>query len=321
MPQAMPAPLGSPASLATAIDRALAWLADVQEDDGDIPVFACRRRDLSGGRHLDSSPFNVAHILEGVRACPGPKAAAVARGLAAYLWREASERGTWSYFGRKTGREIDDDLDDTCCCAALLGDGDAQAAARLAANLEPVLANRDAAGRFTTWLRAPAAKNDVDAVVNANVLWYLKDHPRARAAATWLCDLVISGAEQEAVLYYENRLTLYFALARALAAGATALAPVRAPILARLELLEPETLDVVELSFACAAAQRLRGPAVLEARLLAALLAQQRPDGSFPAAPVWNGPEHPAPRAVWWGGEPLSTGLALNCLAWAAQPA
>src|SRR5690606_7426859 len=101
--------------LARAIERGLAWLSDVQEDDGDLPVYACRRRDLAGHRHHDSSPFNVVHILEGVAACPGPLAVEIAAGLEGYLWREASETATWSYFARKTGRGIDDDLDDTCC--------------------------------------------------------------------------------------------------------------------------------------------------------------------------------------------------------------
>jgi len=303
----------TPDDIEGAIARGLAWLADVQEADGDIPVFACRRRDLSGRRHLDSSPFNVAHILEGVRACGGPEAGAIAAGLKAYLWREASPRATWSYFARKTGRKIDDDLDDTSCCAALLRGGEHDA--DLAANRELVLANRDELGRFKTWLRPPEARNDVDSVVNANVLWYLGDHEGARAAAAWLCELVRTGAEGPTVLYYENRLTLYFALARALADGASCLAPVRAPILDRLEAVELETLDVVELAFCCRTAQRLGGPAGERARLLEALLGRQAADGSFAAAPVWNGPEHPAPRCVWWAGEPLSIGLALSCLA------
>ncbi|PRQ02412.1 hypothetical protein ENSA5_23390 [Enhygromyxa salina] len=303
----------TPDHVEDAMSRGLAWLADVQEGDGDIPVFACRRRDLSGRRHLDSSPFNAAHILEGVRACGGPEAGAIAAGLEAYLWREASPGGTWSYFARKTGRKIDDDLDDTSCCAALLRGGERDR--DLASNRELILANRDEHGRFKTWLRPPEARNDVDSVVNANVLWYLGDHEGTRAAAAWLCELVRSGAEAPTVLYYENRLTLYFALARALAGGASGLAPVRAPILDRLERVELGALDAVELAFCCRAAQDLDGPAELRARLLEALLGRQAADGSFPAAPVWNGPEHPAPRSVWWAGEPLTIGLALGCLA------
>lgn len=310
----------SPTQLDLAIERGLAWIHDVQEDDGDIPVYASRRRDLRGGHHLDSSPFNVVHILEGVSACSGPLAAELGAGLQRYLWREMSEAGTWSYFARKTGRTIDDDLDDTSCCAALLRELDPEQAPRLAANRGPILANRDERGRFKTWLRRADARNDVDAVVNANVLWYLGDDEGGRAAASWLCELVERGEEQPAILYYENRLTLYFALARALAAGTTSLEPVREPILAALAALELESRDCVELAFACAAAQRLAAGPQLRYALLGALLERQRVDGSFPPAPVWNGPEHPAPRSVWWGGEPLSIGLALTCLAAARGP-
>lgn len=309
----------TPSILEQRIERALSWLVDIQEDDGDVPIFASRRRDLSGHRFLDSSPFNVVHILAGVRACASPRVDTLARGLEAYLWREASDRATWSYFARKSGRQIDDDLDDTACCAAVLRQADPQRDAELAGNVPLLLGNRDAQGRFFTWLRPPEARNDVDAVVNANVLWYLGDRDETQSAATWLCELVAEGDENRAVLYYENRLTLYYAIARALDGGARSLAPTCAPILSRLAALEPEALDVVELAFACSAAQRLRGPEVLTERLLDALLERQDAQGWFPVAPVWNGPEHPAPRSVWWGGEPLSTGLALDCMGWAAR--
>ena len=86
------------------IERALSWLRDVQEDDGDLPIFASRRRDLAGHRFLDSSPFNAVHILAGIRACSSPLVDGIAGPLEGYLWREASERATWSYFARKSGR-------------------------------------------------------------------------------------------------------------------------------------------------------------------------------------------------------------------------
>lgn len=311
-------------ALGPAAARALEFLADVQEDDGDFAVFAATDRQLRRGAVLDSSPFNVAHVLCALGAFPGEAGERLRGRAAAYLLREADpERATWSYFARHTGRRLDDDLDDTACASAALRG--AAPPAWLARNVRWVLGNRDERGLFRTWIRPPGAANDVDAVVNANVLFYLGDRPETAAAAAFLREIVARGEEAAHVVYYENELALYHALTRAHRAGAASLANASKAVAARLErrfgaggaaLAE---LGAVDLSFAALALLHAEavGPALTA--LIGALLDLQSPDGSFPPAAVWNGPEPPAPRSVWWGGTPISTALAGECLCRAAR--
>ena len=66
-------------------------------------------------------------------------------------------------------------------------------------NIERILSNRDAEGRFLTWMWEPdwsglpqglSLPPETCPVVNANVISYLGDRPETRAAQHWLATLI-----------------------------------------------------------------------------------------------------------------------------------
>ena len=80
--------------------------------------------------------------------------------------------GVWRYWPR-----IPPDVDDTALCSLAIGP---RALLLFYSNIERILSNRDAEGRFLTWMMGPGLPNftpDLCPVVNANVISYLGNRP------------------------------------------------------------------------------------------------------------------------------------------------
>src|SRR5919202_4739273 len=155
------------------------------------------------------------------------------------------EGGFWRHWSRAHPhhRLLPYDLDDTSCASAAL----LRAGRRIPDNRSVLAANRDRRGMFLTWLlprprwtgrahlrvtlaallhpaalllffrRTSARPGDVDAVVNANAIHYLKDDPAAQAVAERLVRIVEAGAETQADKWYDNEAVVRYFLSRALA--------------------------------------------------------------------------------------------------------
>lgn len=223
----------------------------------------------------------------------------------------------------------------------LAGGEDAPANARL------LLANRNADGLFLTWMvprwrwrggahaalalgqlaRAPflyrffrdtsADPADVDAVVNANALFYLGDFSGSEKVAAFLSAAVDEGREQQCDKWYDNPFVIYYFLSRALAkvsSPATSLVAERVARQAPADALETALAACALMS--CAA----RPPATM----IEALIGWQRPDGAWPRVPLYHGGRErrrdgsfadPDPHTPFWGSEALTTGFCIEALA------
>lgn len=293
---------------------AIGFLARVQQVTGELPSYRYRDPQLASGRELDPTPFVTSLVVHALANVDDPQADAVrARGLA-FLRAEREPPGVWRYWHARTGRGIDPDLDDTCCAAfELRRAGDGELAADAA-----ILANRTPHGVFKTWLRAPAAPNDVDSVVNANVLLYLGARAETMPAIDALCRIINAGAEGGTSSYYLDPLALHYMVSRAFHHGVRELASCRARILARLaeRMRSGSAGDPLATALAISTAINLDAdrPGWLAAAV-DTLLAAQAADGSWPAVAFYRGPEPPAPPSVWWASEALTTALCLEALA------
>ena len=168
----------------------------------------------------------------------------------------------------------------------------------------------------TTILLTEAEPDDVDAVVCANVLALLGDRAETAATAAYLTDVVLSGREASCDKWYHRPLAVHHAIARAAARGATRLMPAREQAIGRILAhrrpsgeFGDDALDTA-LALSALADWGYAGDEAQDAA--SALLAAQRPDGSWPREPYYVGGPKLLTR---WGSAEVSTAFCLCALA------
>jgi hypothetical protein len=302
-----------------AVRNAIAFLERRQSATGELRVLA------SGVPDPALFPTAVmAHSLSFA-----PEAALVRRRALDFLAAEMEPRGLWKHWPRAHPhhRSLPPDLDDTSCASAVL-----QHAGRSFPDNRDLLAgNRNAHGLFYTWKltaaqfrhplalwfffrRTSAKPFDVDAVVNANVLFYLGAIPATRAVIAHLLRVLREDRETVCDKWYDNPFVVWYFFSRALHA------------------IAPEAGDLIETKIAAATPANALERALAACSLLYwgrtadvdALLAMQLESGAWPAAPLYHGGRtrrrdgsfadvHPdTPR---WGSEELTTAFCIEALA------
>jgi len=327
--------------------RGIAYLAAVQRPDGEFPVEASSDPTLASGGTLDPSVFPTALVTRSLSF--HPEAAEPRRRGLSFLRREMDRHGLWRHWTREHPyhRQLPPDLDDTSCASLAL----AEAGERFPDNRHLLLANRNGAGLFYTWLaprfawtgrrhlgvtlrqlahaptlwlffrRTSAAPRDVDAVVNANVLLYLGRFAGDEAVADFLTGVLEQDREAACDKWYDNRFVLWYFLSRALAGRSprgTAL------ILDKLRSARPSGALETALA-ACATRSCGAQPG---ASAITSLLSLQQPDGAWPRAALYHGGRErradggfaePHPDTPRWGSEALTTGFCVEALSFGGE--
>ena len=300
-------------SVREAIALGLRFLQDAVGADGAWPVRRYANRELAGPGSSESPPFVAGLGLLALRECDDPVAARLRLRTRTFLHACMDYPGVWRYWPR-----LPPDADDIAICSLAAGP---HLWLLLARNVELLLACRDCAGRFRTWMAGPekvsAGLNPVDSVVNANVVAYLGDRPETRAAQCWLATLVVDGSARDLALrYYPEPIDLYVALARARSLAPPVFARLRPALAARiLSCRQPEGGfgDVMRTAQALTALHRLRAAdrAEVVRPALGRLLAAQRSDGGWPECLAWLG--QPG-TALGFGSEALTTACCVEAL-------
>ncbi len=280
---------------AQAQSRGLRALRRLQAADGSFPLQ--RRLQVpwwrQGARWQPCGPlFSTAYVLLSA----GRLLPAESRDAAlAYIRRARRGDGLWDY---DPALGIPPDSDCTACALA------AQAL------LDPTGADPGGPALLRSFWRAPdgpfrswpdngmwALPERDDAVVNCNVLHALRLLGATPSAAEVAAALRLLAASGEGSRYYCAPSTLAHAARRAGFAWEDLPAGLRRP---------PEAGDAADV------AQHLAAQPDQDPRLVGALLALQRPDGSWPVAPWVRAVGEPTPL---WGSAAVSTALALEALA------
>jgi hypothetical protein len=307
-------------SCADTVARGLGFLSEAQLPHGEFPSFRHGDDTLSGPGQADGAVFPTTIVLYSLSLLDDPAARALVRRGLGFLWEERGAGNLWRYWSSSNPRPIDPDLDDTCCTSFLLRHLGACGHLR---NEEAILATRAPDGLFKTWVRDASARNDVDSVVNANVVLYLGEREETRPAVSALSGILQDGGEEGTSWYYLDPLALQYAASRALVHGAGGLARCGPAVVGRV--LDRRRADGSlgnELQTAlalCVLANfgQAGHPAVPAA---AAWLSEaQQPDGRWARRAFYAGPEPPAPHAVWWGSESVTTALCLEALVKVSQ--
>jgi hypothetical protein len=197
------------------LDAALAFLKTQQRSNGEFPTFKARDSALVHERRFDSTPFATTYVLHAMSYLDRADVRELTSPALDFLETEMEAHGVWRYWtaGHPQHGFIPPDLDDTCCVSAAL----ARHGRSVPDNREVILANRNRAGLFYTWLvprparsrsraywsvtlrHAPISRQrlnfwrltearpwDVDCVVNANVLLHLGDGEAAGPVVDFL---------------------------------------------------------------------------------------------------------------------------------------
>ena len=301
-------------ALSAPIARALSFLEARQKPSGEFPneswtIFAPEPE-------ADTSVFPatlIAHCLSAV-----PEAAdAMRRRTLDFLEAEMEPTGLWRHWTRDNEKHVIPcpDLDDTSCASAALRDG----GRRAPDNIRRILRNRWFGGLFRSWVITrekilgpkwtwwfftvtPSRPFDVDAVVNANVLFYLGRRRETEPVVAWLVDILARGAEDGCDKWYIRHFVIWYFFSRALRSSEPAAGPL---LLARLASAEAKT----PLERALAMSIGMDWGEVPDDEEVRALLAAQQPDGSWPREDVYRGANRR------WGSAELVTAFAVEALA------
>lgn len=327
-----------------ALTRAVAFLEQQQLPNGEFPAYVARDEALQQERRLDSTPFVTTYVLYslGFVSEPGVREM-IDKGLD-FVAGEMQVPGVWRYWSthHEHHRHTPPDLDDTCCSAFVL-----RHFGRPVPDLANLLlANRDPAGRFYTWLvprfqptvylpywrvtlrealRLPvllafwrlteAAPDDVDGVVNANVLLYLGACPEAKAVVDYLQQELEAGREASCDKWHLNACSFYYAVSRAYFNGTAGLARLREGIVRRLTARQEAGGafgNPSETAMGAAALLNLGERGTVLEQAVQHLVYTQHPNGSWQAhALYFGGPK----RYYGWGSEALTTALCVEVLA------
>lgn len=277
----------------------------------------------------DPSVFGSALI---VRSLEGVAGTEQLRGRACdFIASHQEPHGVWRHWtrGHAQFRYVPPDLDDTAmACVALARNG-----RPVPDNRALFLANRDERGLFFSWisLRArpvasfaywwislthflrhpvhsvmfysitPSERGDVDAVVNANVLYYLGRSAATEPVVGLLLDVLREQRETTADKWYDNPFVVWYFFSRVLRAAGADAGPI---VLERLRSRTPETA----LERALAICVHLDWGVRPDAGELRALLDAQLPSGAWPLAALYKG------RNVRWGSEETTTGFCIEAL-------
>jgi hypothetical protein len=327
----------------SSIARGLAFLEQSQGRDGGFVTLMSTDPQMATGCAPDPAIFPVALIAQALAGVP--EARDVHGRALDFLAAEMAPLGLWRHWTREHPhhRRLPPDVDDTACAAqALLAAG-----RPVPANQTILFGNLDRAGRLRTWIipRAESAaisaqwraatpqlqhaliqhlffkhtsaeRGDVDAVVNANALFYLGDAPQTVSMAAWLAAVLERGEEAICDKWYENPFAVWYFFARALAPlrpdlGALASAKIRAAC----------PSNAMEAAMAVSALANWGEP--IEELLVEDLMARQTPSGAWPVAALYHGgrarrPEggfhDPHPDTPRWGSQALTTALCLEAL-------
>jgi len=297
------------------VARALDFLRRRQAPDGEFATRLWRAGQEPGAGVRDHSVFVTACVLYGLRHVEPSRVADVERAAVRFLIRAMQPPGVWSYWTAASGKRIDPDMDDTALISFLLRRHHPHIA--LGSNVEAMLAARDGAGRFCTWLRPANRPNDVDPVVNANVVLHLGERRETRAACAYLRDCALAGSGSP--WYYVDDAALHYAITRAAWHGVRALDDVGGALVDKaLARQRRDGSFGDELCTAWTVSTLLNARSdQLEAIARAAdwLVRRQLPHGGWPCVAAFAGPEPPGPRTFRWGSEELTTAACVEALA------
>ncbi len=267
------------------ISLGLNFLESTINEDG---AWHCIRFNVSNPdipRHFERPPFISAYCVLALESSDDSRANAMCNAAKSHLVSTIEYPGLWRYY-----RHLPQDLDSTTLCSLVIGNHPWVVLGR---NIPQILANRDAQGRFMTWVLegeepdvVTVFRIEADPVVNANVISYLGNHPETKDAQQWLESLITEGNLDGTSKWYPDPVAIYYATARAVIKVQPVLDHLRPILVDRILELSDEKGEfdnILQTAQAVSALNNLGGLESIDTkRLVERFIETQREDGSWP---------------------------------------
>ena len=300
-----------------AIDAGVAFLESVQLPSGEIPIEISPNAEMRDGCVREPVVFPAA--LAARVLSDAPAALRVRARALDFLEREMDPAGLWRHPSSDKPQHYDTplDVDDTALASAAF----LSAGRPVPDNRRVLIDNREPNGLFRTWIvrwkphplltrrffRYTAETRDVDAVVMANVVYYLGAREETRAAIEHMLEVLHAGREMRSTIWYGSRFTVWYFFSHALRRIAPEAGDLIVP---RVQAAAPG--NALELALALSTLQIWgRNPDV------SPLLDAQLASGGWPSAGFYHmgrRRDEPQPKPPWWGSEALTTVFAIEAL-------
>lgn len=303
------------AKLNAAIDKGLAYLARQQQADGGFISFSSAN--MQPFRRIRSwqTTFVPALMLTALAGTDTPPAGKVRGGLAQFLLGQKSPNGSFNYWSKQAPEYTDmpypDDLDDTFCALAglFLHDQKLISQEMLAQAIKLLLATEtQTGGPYRTWLVPPNSEKiwlDVDVAVNSNIAYFLSlVSDGVPNLDRFMEEAIANNAFRSP--YYPTIYPFLYYFARAYR-GAH-----RPRLLKKIQKLHTPKLSALDTALCISARLRLEDTAPMTP-FIEQLLAEQRRDGSWPAAAFYADPEIKG-KLYYNGAAALTTAMVIEAL-------
>jgi hypothetical protein len=331
-------------NLEKTIKRGLEYLAGKQLVTGEFAAYRSADPLMKEDCVLDSSPFPTALIVFSLSFSNAIDAVKMIRQATDFLLSEMEKHGVWRYWTSKHPyhKSIPPDLDDIACVSSVLQ----QNKISFTNNSKLLLENRNAKGLFYTWI-VPRIKlpgnlkylrvvfkealkpirlyyfwklneskpNDIDAVVNSNVLFYLGKRQETKVVIDYLIDIVRNNKEEGCDKWHLSPFNLQYFISKNYFAG-----------IAEFEIIRNESINKL-LTAADSASENknniletaLAGCALLNWNCMIdkiqpyidKIIKYQDEAGSWPIFPLYYG----GPKKYFgWGSREITTSYCLEAL-------
>jgi hypothetical protein len=252
--------------IAQSISKGIDYLYQHQYPHGEFCVYISGDDSMQGWNHPDSSNFGSVLIGSSLLFLKeDPKVKEMLKKTAAFLRYQMARGGTWHHYTNLHYLRplCPLDVDDTSCISHFLQQQNVDFPK--ADNKALLLANRRKDGLFYTWFTfrlrmnsnrtywrialkefiqpvksllfwrsAECSRYDVDAIVNANVLYYLGDVEATQPIIELLTKVIEEGKEADCDKWYINPFTAYYFISRNYYAGITKLEAIRKKLIDRI---------------------------------------------------------------------------------------
>lgn len=314
--------------------RALEFLHRCQLADGEFPTCASPTPSMRQNSRFDSSPFVTSLVVHSLSHVVHALAQDMVARAASFLRSEMEGPGLWRYWSSRNPRhkQLELDLDDTCCCSHALR----RAWREAPDNVGVLLANRRGDGLFYTYIAprvgsppevlnalAPLANgatimrlamagmlHEIDPIVQANVLLWLGERQETQPVTEYLTGLLRARHTAARSHYYPDPLAVSYFVSRAYACGCAGLGEARDAIIGRVENRTSAGYgSALAMALAACTLRNAGCDAPVLKRTLDELLAAQRPDGSWPRSTFYTD------QFSFYGSEALTTAMCVEALA------
>ncbi len=329
------------------IDKGVAYLYHHQYPNGEFCVYIANDAPMKKWTATDSSVFPTALIASSLIFLEKrPLVDETLKKATFFFECQMKKGGLWNHFtNRHPLRNISPyDVDDTALVSSVFKSRNIDWPKP--SNIPLLLANRNKSGLFYTWFllrlrwtknktywkivltelyhpvksilfwqSGEASRNDIDAVVNANVLYYLGENKYTKPIIKHLINIIDEGREDNCDTWYRNPLSVYYFISRNYFIGIDSLKPVREKIIERiLKKAKPDGClgeNSLDTALCCCTLMNLKHESGELENAINYLIQNQQETGEWERWILYYG----GPKLLLgWGSEELTTGFCLEAL-------